>query len=212
VSAIVRQRRYVSAPVGVYPAPVPPREQASPEPGPAAEELPTEADIRDEVDASLAAASPVADVRPEPAAAEAADPSLPRVPTLPEHRREAEDEAGAAEARPLDFDGERDDSPAEAVAPRRARSPVAGMIVGGLVGAVLGVAAGLLLLALTEGQGGLTERLSDPAALVAQISDPLALWNGVSDWLIRMSAVLVAGGFLLLGIGWGGRIRARRRA
>jgi hypothetical protein len=86
------------------------------------------------------------------------------------------------------------------------------MIVGGLVGAVLGVAAGLLLLALTEGQGGLTERLSDPEALVAQISDPLALWNGVSDWLIRMSAVLVAGGFLLLGIGWGGRIRARRRA
>jgi hypothetical protein len=85
------------------------------------------------------------------------------------------------------------------------------MIVGGLVGAVLGVAAGLLLLAVTEGQGGLTERLGDPAALFDQVSDPLALWNGVSDWLIRMSAVLVAGGFLLLGIGWGGRIGSRRR-
>jgi hypothetical protein len=218
VSSIVRQRRYVSARAGTYPPPLLPR-RGEPNASPAPHADRESHDLGEEIDASLAAASPPA---VEPTAAEGrnseagtplgfdASPALPgedagagverpsAAPEVPEPGEEPIDDRGGIAATP---------EPS-----KRPRSPVTGMIIGGVVGAAVGALAGLVLLALTQGGGSLAERVVQPAAIVEQLADPLALWNGVSDWLIRMSAILVGGGFLLLGVGWGGRIGSRRRS
>lgn len=232
--AIVRQRRYVSASPGSYPPPVPPRREQGhgPSGGGRSAEDPRAAtgagvaDIGAAIDASLAAPAQPAEPPPsepsatgparsgdrerglegqgsEPVEASSPDPFAPPAP---------EDAEFDASAQPATEGEQREPFTAPAEGKRRSGAPLAGMLVGGALGAVIGSAAGLLLLALTQGQGPLMERLNEPAAVLAQLTDPVALWNGVPDWLIRMSAVLVSGGFLLLGIGWGGRLGSRRRS
>ena len=190
MSSVVRQQRYVSARAGTYPPPVPPRreERSSSTAADAADER---LDLGAEIEASLAVAAPPLDG--SPASQEAGNEPVGQglePPVLPEEPVEPPQEEGGS--------GLTGESAPTEEAPGRSRSPVAGMIVGGLVGAAIGALAGLVLLALTQGAGSLAERVAQPSAVVEQLADPLALWQGVSDWLIRMSALLVGGGFLLL--------------
>ena len=186
MSSRLRQRRYVSAPAGSYPEPVPPREQRS-------------AGAVAAVGVADEAAAAPPDEAPLASQAARSGPGLEAIGTpvaLPSaHFPDPEME---------------DDSKTATRGRRRARSPLAGMMLGGLLGLALGVLAGLLLLALTEGDGTWSQRLADFGVLYQQISDPAGLWAAVGDPLIRMSAVLVAAGFLLLGVGWGGRIGGSR--
>lgn len=188
MSSVVRQRRYVSAPAGAYPEPVSPRERGSTAAAAVADE-PAPPSVDDD---------PLA---PQPACSGSDLDALGTRVALPA--------AGAAPA-DLPDPGLDDDSEPAARGRRRTRSPLAGMMLGGLLGLVLGGIAGLLLLALTEGDGTWSERLADIGVVFQQISDPVGLWASVGDPLIRMSAILVAAGFLLLGIGWGGKLGGSR--
>jgi hypothetical protein len=181
-----------------------PRRREDPAPPDGADAPDERVDLGAEIDASFPVAVP-------PSPGKTASGALASEPT--EQELERPPVSGESAGRPPE---ETSGDPGEVSAANdealgRSRSPVAGMIVGGLVGAAIGALAGLVLLALTQGGGSLAERVAQPAAVAEQLADPLALWQGVSDWLIRMSALLVGGGFLLLGVGWGGRIRSRRR-
>ncbi|MFN7966055.1 MAG: hypothetical protein U0V87_10260 [Acidobacteriota bacterium] len=61
-------------------------------------------------------------------------------------------------------------------------------ILGAVAGGVIGLFAALLLLAL-----------SDPTERLPMLSRPIELWNYVDDFWVRVSALIVAAGFVLLG-------------
>lgn len=61
-------------------------------------------------------------------------------------------------------------------------------IFGAVAGGVIGLFAALLLLAL-----------SDPTERLPMLSRPIELWNYVDDFWVRVSALIVAAGFVLLG-------------
>ena len=61
-------------------------------------------------------------------------------------------------------------------------------ILGAVAGGVIGLFAALLLLAL-----------SDPTERLPMLARPIELWNYVDDFWVRVSALIVAAGFVLLG-------------
>ncbi|MDQ7006266.1 MAG: hypothetical protein Q9Q40_03465 [Acidobacteriota bacterium] len=183
----VKTRRFLAVPKGSYPEPLRVQVQAcdpSPLSAPPAEEaLSPPAD-----EPALPVASPP--VSPEAAppaeiAVPEAGPALPEAPPVL-----APDPPPAADPAPQ--------MAAEEVRPGAARGRI---LVGGMAGALFGLAAGGMLLALSGGADGLEA-----------LSQPLELWNAVEDPLVKASALLVAVGFILLGAGLAGRRRGEHAA
>ncbi len=69
-----------------------------------------------------------------------------------------------------------------------------GTLIGVSFGGLVGIAAGLVLLAVSQ-----------PGGLIEQLRHPVRLWQSIDDPVLKLSAVLVAAGFLLLGYSTGRR-------
>ncbi len=224
-ATILRARRFVSAPVGTYPAPARVRAGSGDE----------VSSLVDAADALRAQSSP-APVRDPIATApgtqsfavgtartiespgdldsvlrDAIGHGLTRAPSVPPRARDSASSQNAARPASSAAAAPRDESadfveelamtPAGSVAeglgaldgdeaPRRL-SPirrVAAILGGGMVGAMVGVTAGLVLLALL-----------DPPHWLERISNPEALWLETSDPLSRGSAIALVAGFTLVG-------------
>lgn len=166
-AGIIRTRRYVSAPSGVYPAAVAPRRVgpliAPPAPSPAT------------------ATSMVVE-RPEPIAqppivVSAAPLALPDLEPI---------EAAAPWSLP-ELDAVATPLPQATVVPHRVS--FLRTLVGAVLGGTLGCMIALILLAL-----------SDAEQLLPLLREPLTLWHSVEHPMVRVSALAVALGFLLLGV------------
>lgn len=224
-ATIVRARRFVSAPVGTYPAPA--RVRAVSGTGfsslvDTAESLGAQfspAPVRDPIAAapgkqSVAAGAARTVESPgdlDSVLRDAIGHGATRAPSVPPRARDSASSQNAARpvssaaARPrdesADFVEELAMTPAGSAeeglaavdgdeAPRR-MSPVrrlAAILGGGMVGALVGVTAGLVLLALL-----------DPPHWLERISNPEALWLETSDPLSRGSAIALVAGFTLVG-------------
>lgn len=225
-ATIVRARRFVSAPVGRYPAPV--RVGAASSAGvsslvDAAEALRTQSDrapVRDPIATApgtphfAAGAAPTTESPGDldSVLRDAIGHGARRAPVVPPRH---EDDASSRNAsRPASSapmasrDGSAEfveefsmkpvgsaaEDLAAAVEPDEALprlSPirrVAAILVGGIFGALVGVTAGLVLLALL-----------DPPRWLERISNPEALWLETSDPLSRGSAIALVAGFTLVG-------------
>ncbi len=203
-----RVRRYVSAPAGTYPDPVPPAHRSDPISAAVLDEEPVPYD-EDVPEVSLSSAG-----RP----CEALDPAATIVAQAPELRapyREPDlDEVSAEPASPAfgalpddDFGhGPESHDPLEAGFDRlAAEAPPAGwarrgrnrMILGAVAGLVVGVVVAVVLLALSRPEG------------VSLALNPVSLWGMVNDQM-KLMAALVAAGFGLLGTALGARGAAER--
>lgn len=175
--AIIRARRYVSAPAGAYPRPrVIPRAR--------------DASVPSQVEDPLEGA-PSRSVGPDE------DEHGPE-PLLMGHT--AEGPSSGVVVEDLAFEEPDDDGdlpllsgpveepgPAEEEAPSRSTRGVV-ILFSGLVGIVLGAMAGLALLAFME-----------PAQWMERFLDPIGLWTSTADPLIRTSAIMIVVGCGLIG-------------
>jgi len=144
----------------------------------------------DAIDAAVNAAPAVAPalVSPDQPAVPLAVPGAQKETPLPP--------VEAAFSQPVENIAATDPSPEEApvAPPRREKAPshAFGVIMGTIGGALLGVFAGMMLLVYS---------FQEPA--LSQLGDPLGLWQSVGDPLVKTSALLVAAGLMLLGLGVG---------
>lgn len=187
---IARPRRFLAVKPGAYPAPVPPRPLSAP--GVEAKTfLPPPLETGPELEPT-GNTSPVVRLfdqsSPGPIAAEPdldallTGPASPAFAPLPEqrayHPAPHEEEAGQAP----EF------SAGMLSAGGRPSWGVKRLLVGGIVGLVLGLVAGLVMLALAQTKGDLSA-----------LTNPLALWQSVDDTRMKLTAILVAAAFALLG-------------
>lgn len=192
----VRLRRYVSAPAGTYPAPIPASGgHEAAEQTPAWENEPS-------IELSSMNAAPLADLDSAPVlpgnvpeSAESVRLPTDAAPVLPGPPEEVAQSPGSLAPTAAALSGAN-------AAPEPARTGGSGYLGGILVGVgagmVLGAAAALILLAIS------TSEFS-----VDALMHPVALWQSIVDPLVKASAILVAGGFVLLGAGIGGRRGAK---
>jgi len=196
MKSAVRLRRYVSAPADTYPPPIPVSEQRGDvEPAPAWENEPS-------IDLSSLTPPPL--------------PDLDSAPVLPGNDLGPADSvplpADAAPSLPGPIEGLAESSGEPAVSTVRpsggstalepagagASGYLGGILAGVGAGAILGAAAALILLAISSSEFS-----------VEALMRPVALWQSIADPLVKASAILVAGGFVLLGAGIGGRRGSR---
>ena len=120
-------------------------------------------------------------------------PEEAQTPDLPEA---IDDVANLVEEQPAVSDLPEEPAPRKS----KPRRPMAGILLGGLLGIVLGAVAGALLLVF-----------SSPTPEISQAADPVLLWQSTSDPLVKTAAVLIAAGFVLLGVGLGAWSRRSSR-
>jgi len=194
VSAVIRTRRYVSAPAGSYPAPKPPapvdvrRASARVERAPA-------------VSSSEESALNL-EPMPEPPLVPASQPEtrqpMPE-PVVDEEEKEASvlDFGAPSEVEPP-YEVAKNDEVTSSASVQGSRRSVTGVILGLIGGVAVGLLAGLLLLVF-----------SLPERDYSRLGDVRGLWMSIDDPLVKASALLIAAGFLLLGIGLGSWTRRR---
>ncbi|GEM_PF-3407157 len=183
-ATVIRTKRYVSAPAGVYPAPIP---AAKPVQDDAQEALRSVVPAFEQQSAGTAAArvkerevggpAPLPE-RPAPSSPSAASTAAAKTAPNP---------VATSRSAPVQKSHEE-----AVVMPRRLPRIIGGALSGG----VLGAAVGLLLLAVTN-----------PAMPLERLSEPLRLWNETPDPLMQIGAGALTVGFILLGAGMGARPR-----
>lgn len=209
---VVRTRRYVSAPPGAYPAPEPPRRTSPPveaevrEPDAAADELDQQlgAVVRAEPVASGSVASEPVSPAP-PAAAPVADPIEPSVPDAPPPAAQPVEGASIPVARE---GGAAEPAPLRARRTRKAPSSSAprglGIFVGCILGGLLGAIAGVAYVA--------SRREPDFTQWPTLLRQPDSLFEIAADPLIGGPAAAIVVVCVLLGGLIGARRRRSRRA
>lgn len=195
MKSAVRLRRYVSAPSGTYPPPIPVGEhRKAVEQTPAWENEPS-------IDLSSLASPPLPDLDSAPVLPGASlgpldSVQLPADPAsaLPRAPEELPASPGSLGSLAFPSGGGTALEPAGS----GGHGHPGGILVGVGAGTVLGAAAALILLAISSSEFS-----------VEALMHPVTLWQSIADPLVKASAILVAGGFVLLGAGIGGRRGAR---
>ena len=184
------RRRFVSAPAGAYPAPVPVDASAAPR-------------VEDDLFGSARGAGVVR----RPALRGGRDPVRSRHAVgdgwraPPAATFEEELFAPSASSPFSTFEP----GPLEEPAPYRATFPgptargTLGILVGTTIGALVGIVLSTAMLALYA-----------PTDFAQAILDPVVLWTEIEDWKVLAGAVLIAIGFAVLGAGQGAQRRATR--